>query len=422
MLNVDRLLVLFNPLDGHARIRTTFCALVVVTFAAWTSLYKVWRPGLVWDCGEVFSSEAQGKAVTTNATMLARCSADLKGYRLKAKMQPFLEERDRVGWLDTCARCCRALERQSAEIPRIVHFAKTDAEFTFMNWVVVLATIKYLSPDVIYMHQFGLSRPRGCWWRLIRPHVRLRYFSYSGYLNGLYVPYPEHISDVIRIVVIAQTGGIYMDLDSLPVRPFGDLWNKELVLGRQAHGAITSAVFMAKPGSCFACVLEQQVFATYDGGWVSAGPALVDHLLETARCFPEATVLGSWAFFAFDFRGSIPFRSLFVESRDKFSAMLDKSYALHLYDTRTRPYQAVLTWRWAMDSASAVATAVRQVFNDRDILPRMPKVNASTYLRDICPVVQKAIGSGVSDGRRERSGGQDSSRYVWPSTRERTLS
>ena len=52
--------------------------------------------------------------------------------------------------------------------------------------------------------------------------------------------------------VLHETGGVYLDTDVVVVRPFGDLWAAELVLGRQSvNGKVSlSLKFWTRHSSC----------------------------------------------------------------------------------------------------------------------------------------------------------------------------
>lgn len=123
--------------------------------------------------------------------------------------------------------------------PRLLHFiflGETKVSFTFMDYLVIRAAYFRLQPESIYLHTnvACLDSPL---WDLIRPmigkHLIFKPVTeiYGNAVSGL-----AHFSDIARIQVLQKYGGLYMDIDSLSLRPFSDeMWDppKGLSMGYQ---------------------------------------------------------------------------------------------------------------------------------------------------------------------------------------------
>ncbi len=114
------------------------------------------------------------------------------------------------------------------EIPNIVHFVfglgDTPAEFHYAYYLNVLAAALVVRPDRILMH--FATPPRGRWWTEVQPLVHPVVWDLSKFRhtsNGIPLHAYAHRADVVRLHALLEHGGIYLDLDALPLKPFDDL-------------------------------------------------------------------------------------------------------------------------------------------------------------------------------------------------------
>ena len=195
-------------------------------------------------------------------------------------------------------------------IPPLVHFifGLSDdpalREFTFQHYVAVHAAHELLRPAVLWLHHHYV--PTGEWWARARPLLVLKPTDAHAEVFGRPLAHAAHRSDVLRLQLLITHGGIYLDMDVVVVRPFGDALlaaGHTFVMGKEGdadaggfHG-LCNAVMLARPNASFAV---RWLEAYRDFG--SAGDAWSHHSVqlpaELAEQHPgEVHVLPHTAFF-----------------------------------------------------------------------------------------------------------------------------
>jgi hypothetical protein len=87
-----------------------------------------------------------------------------------------------------------------------------------------------------------------------------------------------HHADVLRLDLLAETGGLYADIDTLFVRrPPDAWWDRPTVIGKEAHvpdpsgrtlePSVSNAWMMARPGAPFVARWREQIMGAMDGTW-----------------------------------------------------------------------------------------------------------------------------------------------------------
>jgi hypothetical protein len=77
------------------------------------------------------------------------------------------------------------------------------------------------------------SEPNGEWWAKTKPLVNIIKIKPPTEIFGKEIKEPAHKSDVLRLEILRDHGGIYVDTDVLFVKPFKDLLDNKFVLGEQ---------------------------------------------------------------------------------------------------------------------------------------------------------------------------------------------
>ena len=145
-------------------------------------------------------------------------------------------------------------------IPRIVHFVFGMADFsvlrlwTALNHVCVMSAIDRLKPDRVLFH--CAFEPLGPWWRLTRRHVEVVKTEPPREIFGREILHYAHRADIVRLQVLLQDGGIYLDCDVFVHRDFDDLLDNSVVIGKEGKSpdeviGLCNAVILAEPGAPF---------------------------------------------------------------------------------------------------------------------------------------------------------------------------
>jgi hypothetical protein len=122
-------------------------------------------------------------------------------------------------------------------IPGIFHFIYFTPEyapakvFPLSYYLAVQSALTVNRPDEVIFH-FN-KEPVGEWWDKIRSSLTLHQREAPQTFMGRNIIHPAHQADVVRLQALKETGGIYMDLDTICVKPFTDFLNKPFVIGRE---------------------------------------------------------------------------------------------------------------------------------------------------------------------------------------------
>ena len=98
------------------------------------------------------------------------------------------------------------------------------------------------------------DEPNGEWWDLTKGMVTLQKVEPPSEIFGKEITQPAHQSDVIRLQVLIEEGGVYVDTDTIFVKSFSELLNNKVVLGQQGVGGgegLCPAVILSEPNSTF---------------------------------------------------------------------------------------------------------------------------------------------------------------------------
>ncbi|RDA87099.1 hypothetical protein CP532_0170 [Ophiocordyceps camponoti-leonardi (nom. inval.)] len=152
----------------------------------------------------------------------------------------------------------------TAGIPKIVHFitgVDRPNPITFINWLAIRAVAANLGPDVeIRLHYVHLSE-EGPWWSDVRDRVRLvkHESNFVSPFSHIVPPpaewHPAHKADILRLQILLEYGGIYLDNDVILLRPLDALLagRRDVVMGYEGghRQGLCNAVILAKKGASF---------------------------------------------------------------------------------------------------------------------------------------------------------------------------
>ena len=170
-------------------------------------------------------------------------------------------------WLENCSSVCSSGE---GRVARLVHFVQVGGKFGFLQWVAVMSAIKFIQPQRVFI--FTTTNLTGCWAsRLVsHPLVEVQHLSSDVIprsINGTNITEAAHKADFLRLSVLWQFGGIYMDTDAIATRSFHPFFNKEAVLAQQKSGAVGNGLIVTRQKSCFICSFAKTACSEFDGSW-----------------------------------------------------------------------------------------------------------------------------------------------------------
>ena len=145
-------------------------------------------------------------------------------------------------------------------IPNIFHFVFGLAEdfggkpFSLCHYLAIKSALdnnKDFTARLYYKY-----KPTGKWFEKIEPELELVPITPPKEIFGRPLLHIAHQTGVIRLQVLLEHGGIYMDLDTICVKSFKPLLNNPCVLGIQGENVghvegLCDGVILAQRGSLF---------------------------------------------------------------------------------------------------------------------------------------------------------------------------
>ena len=127
-------------------------------------------------------------------------------------------------------------EPGSKGIPNNVHFVfgleSGPVIFKMIHFIAIRSAQDVHSRSTIYFHCF--HEPKGRWWRAIRGSLTLVVHKPFHEFNGRCLMHYAHKADVLRLKVLHEYGGLYLDIDVISLRSWNHLMNESFVMGWQA--------------------------------------------------------------------------------------------------------------------------------------------------------------------------------------------
>ena len=148
----------------------------------------------------------------------------------------------------------KILETSTLKVPNIIHFVSFSChEYKISAYLTMLSALKHQKPELILLHTD--CEPTGWYWRLFRTaagkKLRIVRKTAPTSIFGNAVNTVEHRSDVARLHILLQVGGIYLDSDTLVMRSLDDLRRHDMVLGEESHISLANGAVLASKDSWF---------------------------------------------------------------------------------------------------------------------------------------------------------------------------
>jgi len=144
----------------------------------------------------------------------------------------------------------------SVSIVHAIWFFPPRTPLRFHEALALLAVQRYVRPrKILLWYDAESTPPAGRWWQFARQSVAhllpVPYQRPTSVFNHT-LAVPEHQSDVARLAILDQHGGLYIDLDVIVVRPLDALFRFDVVLGAETPDLLGSGLIIARrPGAEF---------------------------------------------------------------------------------------------------------------------------------------------------------------------------
>ena len=267
------------------------------------------------------------------------------------------------------AAAARAPERRTgtprqALIPNIFHFiAGLDESFggkpfSFIHYMAIRSALRVNAGfrAKLYYHY----EPSGRYWDAIKGEVELIRVELPTEVFGNPVEHFAHKADVLRMRILLEQGGIYLDLDTICQRPFEPLLDGRVVMGREERilvdGSTTTiglcnATIIAPPNAEF-LRLWYEAYRDFKGGLSGDGwnKFSVQVPMELAKERPELLRIEPAASFFWPSWDKEGIAAMFSENRE-----FPEAFSFHLWEAQS--------WALAKDLDAAAVTSVDTTYN-----------------------------------------------------------
>src|SRR5258705_2209237 len=122
-------------------------------------------------------------------------------------------------------------------LPNILHFVFGMSPdfggkpFSLVHYLSVKSAVELNKPTAAILHY--QYEPQGECWEKARSLLTLNKIIAPGSFMGRPLYHVAHKADVVRLQALKETGGIYLDLDTISVKPLTDLLNHSFAIGQE---------------------------------------------------------------------------------------------------------------------------------------------------------------------------------------------
>lgn len=191
-------------------------------------------------------------------------------------------------------------------IPNYVHFVflledpTADFPLEFQHYLSIYSASYHLKPKKIVLstnaREDQIARARqgeaGKWAKLIftMPKLEINHVKLpTRTKSGLEISHIAHKSDFVRVQVLREYGGLYLDLDVYVLRDLKPLRESGFgaVCGREAGGMMTAGAFMTKSQGKLISTWAEQMPKVFDKGWITHSNSLMTQIGEQMIAEPR---------------------------------------------------------------------------------------------------------------------------------------
>ena len=211
------------------------------------------------------------------------------------------------------------------------------------------------------------EEPEGEYWDRTKPLVEVQRVKAPTEIFGKPITQPAHKSDVIRLQVLIEHGGIYADTDVIVVKPFTELLDNQFVMGQQGvRGAegLCPATMMGAKDSEFGKRWLMGFKDSFGGGppgsptWCTHS---VNYPLWLSQQIPDhITILDHFAFF-FPLYHQPHVEAIFEEGKEYPNPT---AYSHHLWESSGKKYLDEMTEEKIKHGKSLFSRITKDLLNE----------------------------------------------------------
>jgi hypothetical protein len=206
--------------------------------------------------------------------------------------------------------------------------------FNIIHYLAIKSAYDLNKPDAIYFYY--TYEPSGEYWDKIKPYLTLVQVDAPTEIFGNTLTHVAHKADIIRLQALYENGGIYMDIDTICVKPFTSLLKEKTVLGIQGDKydptipyGLCNAVILAEKESEFIEHWLNQYQSFNSQQWDTHSVQLPLHLSQILDVPITILPYTSFHYPLYTQEG--------VEDLFKYDKEYPEAYAHHLWESNSWP-------------------------------------------------------------------------------------
>ncbi len=249
-------------------------------------------------------------------------------------------------------------------IPNIFHFCYGLSEdfggkpYSLVHYLAVKSAYELNKPDEIFLYY--TFEPSGEWWERTKEIVSLVRVVAPDNIFGNKLIHVAHKADILRLNVLIEKGGIYLDLDTICCKPFTDLLNNKFVIGRQGRWrrmGLCNAVIMSEKKSEFVQIWYNEYKSFRSKGkdkyWAEHS---VKVPLNIAKTYPDLLHIEKYDSFHYPLYYPLSLKNLFVHNKK-----YPHAYCHHLWEGGSwEKYLKNLTFNYIYEKDTTYNIIARQ--------------------------------------------------------------
>jgi Glycosyltransferase sugar-binding region containing DXD motif len=253
------------------------------------------------------------------------------------------------------------------EMPKIFHFVygfHSTGDIPYYGYMAIKSALHFNPGWTAFL--YVMHEPKGPIWDSIKDKINLITIDQFEYFKNAKFYHYAHKADVVRMIALNKTGGIYLDLDTITQRSFADLTNHEFCMGVQAEGpnsasGLCNAVMMGKPKARFSTEwIEHYSYFRSKGRddlWDYQSVKLPSLLMAM---YPDTISVLDYRAFFYPLWNSIE-KALFTDYSTQYSNNFAPAYCFHLWNGASGSFLEIIDEKFIRTSKSIYAQIARKV-------------------------------------------------------------
>lgn len=221
-----------------------------------------------------------------------------------------------------------------SSVPNTIHFINLGPrEFSLVHFISVYSAYNIQKPDNIIIHCTHVQK-NNIFWELLKNIVTINHVDLNEYIDKYKFESYQYYADILRMEILIQQGGIYMDLDILSLQSYS-IFLDQTTIGVEKMDendenvvSLSNAIILAKPYDPFIIEWYNQMLTCVDEkNWAYHAVVLPKLILEKNNY--DVRVVNKKTFIPFCYRDTFIFENKKI---DKW-VDLNESCTIHLWET-----------------------------------------------------------------------------------------